>query len=207
MKKGMQVLMGLALVLGVVSVAESAVLDFESLRHDDDQIVEIGAVYEESGFRLTATAPDSSLAPSFATAGTELDYVFTGSTALINDNWEGTTILMRTDGGLFQMNSIDLAELFATGEPFTVTFTGLLGNGDSVFQTFNLDGLLGTETFVFDTDFTDLVAVSWLQGDYLFHQFDNIDVTPINAAPIPEPATLLLFGAGLLVVTAVGRRK
>lgn len=206
MKRSMQVLMCLALVLGAVCAAEATVIDFESLRHDDDQIVEHGAIYEENGFRLMASAPDSPLPPSFATAGTGLEGIYTGSTALINDNWEGTTVLTRMDGGLFRMNSIDLAELFAMDEPFEVTFAGLLDNGDTVFQSFTLDGLFGAETFTFDAAFTDLVAVSWQQGGDFFHQFDNIDVTPIGAAPVPEPATMLLFGAGLLVVAA-GRRR
>lgn len=196
MNKGMQLLTGVALLFGMACAAEAAVLDFESLRHDDDQIAAHGATYEEDGFRLTNTADD----PSFATFGTGMDGLFTGSTALFNDNWEGTTVLTRTDGGWFRLNSIALAELYPLEEPYAVTFTGLLGDGSTVSQSFTLDGLFGAETFTFDATFTNLVSVSWLQSDY-FHQFDNID-----ASPVPEPSTLLLFGAGLLAVAA-GRRK
>jgi len=197
MKKGTQLLMSALLMVGATCTAQAAVIDFESLAHNDDQIVDHGAIYEEEGFRLTNTAAD----PSFATYGTALDGWYVGSTALINDNAGGTTVLTSMDGGLFRMNSIALAELYAMEEPFSVTFTGLLSNGSTVSQVFSLDGLFGAETFAFDSAFTNLVSVSWLQSEY-FHQFDNIDVVPV-----PEPSTFFLFGAGLLSVAAVRRRR
>jgi len=175
--------------------AEAAVIDFESLAHNDDGVVEHGSSYEEDGFLLV----NASVYP-FATFGQQSGNVYSGSTALFNDNDNGETILTKADGGWFQLNSIALAELNPTGDSFSVTFTGWLHTGAAVTQTFSLDGLPGAQTFVFDDDFTQLTSVHWLNAA-AYHQFDDIDV-----APVPEPSTMLLFAAGLLTV-AVGRRK
>jgi len=182
--------------------SHAVVLNFESLLHNDDQIADHSAVYTESGFRFvnTATEEISGYAPMFSTLGSEF-YGFSGSTALFNNNFMGETVLSRVDSGLFNLHSISLAELYPIEEIYdTVTFTGAKANGSTVSQMFTLDSLYGAEDFSFSNEFKDLVAVSWLQSDY-FHQFDNIDV-----APVPEPSTLLLLGAGLIGVIA-GRKK
>lgn len=174
--------------------AEAAVIDFESLAHDEG-VVEHGSSYEENGFLLV----NASTYP-FITFGQQVVDVFSGSTALVNDNDDGETILTKADGGWFQLNSIALAELYPSGDSFSVTFTGLLYTGAAVTQTFSLDGLYGAQTFLFDDDFTQLISVSWLNSA-AYHQFDDIDV-----APVPEPSTMLLFASGLLTV-ASARRK
>lgn len=184
--------------------ARADVITFESLAHADGNIVEYGATYTEGGFLFTntATIEDSGLPPSFATFGSEF-YGYTGSTALFNDYYMGTTVLTRLDGGAFSFNSIDLAELYPMDDPsyaFDVTFNGLLANGSSVSQTVTLDNLTGVQNYVFGSAFGNVVSVNWAQGGDDFHQFDNV-----NAAPVPEPASLLLLSSGLL--TVVGLRK
>lgn len=185
-------------IFGLAMNAQAGIITFESLSHVDDQVVDHGSTFTENGFLFTniATEADSGFPPSLATLGTEA-YGFSGSTALFNDNFEGLTILTRTDNTAFSFNSIHLAELYATGDTFDVTFSAQREDGSSVFQTLTLDGLLGREKFIFGSDFSDVVAVSWAQGEYDFHQFDNVNV--------PEPMSMLLFGTGLIGL--LGARK
>lgn len=185
--------------------AQAVVVDFQSLAHDDDQVVDHGATYAEEGFLLTNTATEagSGFSPSLATTGTS-GYGYNGSTALFNDNWEGQTVLTRTDGGWFNILSITLSEFYdiePDSDPISVVFTGMLNSGATVTQTFTLDGVFGAEVFAFDEIFSNLVSVSWLQtADY--HQFDDIRV-----APVPEPSAVLLFASGLLTFAAARRNR
>nr|NJM04452.1 PEP-CTERM sorting domain-containing protein [Desulfobacula sp.] len=178
------------------SMAQAAILNFEDLYHDDDVFAEHGYSYTMDGFLLTNTS-----AFPFASLGTEV-YGYSGSTALLNDNYQGETILTRVDNGIFGLYSIALSELYPVDEdPIedSVLFRGLLADNSVVSQTFTLDGLTGAETFFFSPDFAQVVSVSWLQSEY-FHQFDNI-----QAVPVPESSSLLLIGLGLMV--AIGYRR
>lgn len=193
MKKIMTLILFLFLF---TSMAQAAILNFEDLYHDDAEFAEHGYSYEMDGFLLTNTSD----AP-FVSLGTGV-YGYSGSTALLNDNYLGETILTRVDNGIFGLYSIALSELYPVDEdPLedSVLFQGLLADNSVVSQTFTLDGLTGAETFFFSPKFAQVVSVSWLQSDY-FHQFDNI-----LAVPVPESSSLLLIGLGLMA--AIGYRR
>lgn len=146
------------------------VIDFESLKHDDDLIEHHGFFYEEDGFVLKNISEPH----PFATFGTK-ESRFSGSTALFNDTVDGVTILSAENNKSFDLDSIDLTELNGP-DVAKVTFKGELEKGGSVVQTFTLDGKsFEPETFTFSDDFDEVVSVQWTQVSP-FHQFDNITI-------------------------------
>lgn len=174
------------------------IIDFEFLVHNDDAILDHGATYTEDGYLLENLETEQ---PSFATYGMTASG-FTGSTSLINDNVQGVTRLSAVNGSLFSIYSIDVSELTdLNGATDSITFYGTNFNGGTVSQTFSIDGIFGSETFSFDSNFTDLAKVEWAQTDY-FVQFDNI-----TASPVPVPSSILLFGAVLTALAAAGKRR
>jgi len=70
----------------------------------------------------------------------------------------------------------------------------LLNSGLSFYTGKN--GLLNFEFYEFYTDFADMPDGKWNAGQF-----------SVIYAPIPEPATMALFGAGLLTVLSLGRRR
>lgn len=179
--------------------AHAAVIDFQSLEHVDNVNKDEGFTYSEDGFTLT----EENMNQGFHTFGT-LESRYSGSTALFNDTIGGVTKLVKDGGGVFDLNSIDLAELNGN-RVATVTFTGNLSGGGTVTQSFTLDGnAFAPETFSF-VGFTNLVSVTWGQ-DSPFHQFDNI-VLDENLAPVPVPASLPLVLTALAGLGFASRRK
>ncbi|MHC4414342.1 MAG: PEP-CTERM sorting domain-containing protein [Planctomycetota bacterium] len=131
----------------------------------------------------------------FATFGTQ-EGRYPGSTALFNNTIGGVITFERINGGAFDMESIDIANL-NNGGPVTVQFTGNLEGGGQVFGSYTTTGPTNIlETYVFPNAFTNLVSHVWTQ-DAPFHQFDNITI-------IPAPGVLALLGLGGL---AAGRRR
>ncbi|MEB3342748.1 S8 family serine peptidase [Okeania sp.] len=153
---------------------ETVVIDFESLKNEDSGYQNHGFNYEEDGFALN----NLSQPYPFAAFGT-LERRFSGSTALFNNTVNGITRLSATDNQAFDLVSIDITELNGSNVA-NVTFVGELEGGGTVTQTFTLDGnAFDPETFVFNDDFNQVVAVEWLQ-ESPYHQFDNITIETGN---------------------------
>ncbi len=185
----------IAIATGMGTTAQAlTVIDFQSLAQSGDSITTQGFSYTEDGYTLTNLNINSS---PFATFNTE-EPRYLGSTALYNDTVDGTTVLTKNDGDIFDLISIDLGELNQPFDSSKVTFFGTKADNSVISNTFNLNGVKGFQTFAF-TDFTNLVSTTWQQVSP-FHQFDNIVVSDITTKSVPEPASVL----GLLSFAALG---
>jgi len=208
MKTIIKLLYILICIFTFLPMANASTLTFENLMHEDDLFVDHGAAYTENGFVITnmATEAENGFPPSLASVGTRA-FEFSGSTALFNDNWGGPTVMTREGGGLFTLSSIALSELYiyddgpGVNPEFDVEFSGFFSDGSIISQTFTMDGLTGVEVFSFESEFTNLISVSWMQTQD-FYQFDDI-----KASPVPEPSSILLFGIGILFFAGSRRKK
>lgn len=201
-----------ALMLTVVAggKADAVVIDFQALEHTgtgQQALPGTGKFYTEKGFNFDSSAPVF----NFATWGTNSGN-YLGSTALWNGDGTGSTgitTITRAGGGAFDLNSIDIGELFlsSAGIP-SVTFNAVFSGGGTTSASFTADGFRATgdlssfQTLTF-TGFDDIVSVSWLQVSP-FIQFDNVT---IDSAEVSEPGTLLPFAAGLLGFFGLLRRE
>lgn len=177
------------------------VIDFQSLAQSGGGSSGQGFSYTEDGYTLTNTTQ-----PHVFVSLNTGDFRYLGSTALFNNAVNGTTVLTKNDGAIFDLISIDLGELYEPFDSSTVTFVGKKTDNSTISNTFSLDGIKGFQTFNF-TDFTNLVSANWLQIPP-FHQFDNIVVSDSTTKSVPEPASLMgILGLGAFGITSVRKRK
>ena len=165
------------LSLAEATSAQAVIIDFESLASPGSSFTFV-ATYSEDGFTLVnETDPSSDFAFGSPQSG-NADF-YEGSAALVNNSYDGITVMTRDDGGTFGVRSIDLAELRPLGlSPRVVPFTGTRADGSTVSVTFTTDGIAGFQTFTFE-GFSGLTSLSWVQIDP-FHQFDDIALDPFD---------------------------
>ncbi len=127
------------------------------------------------------------------------------------DSWTNTSndsvwTLTQQNGNAFSLNSFDFASGYTdfSQQASMLTLTGTKSDASIVTNVFNLSG--GSfQTLQASPDFTNLTSVSFdAFGTNNRAAYDNIVV---DAAGVPEPASLVLLGAGLLGGVAVRARR
>lgn len=190
--------------------ASIVTIDFESRQHSGTGANTI-ATYEEDGFKISGEVGTSN---AFGTWGTSSDH-FAGSTGMFGNVALHIT-LARADGGVFDLNTVDISHLFDTNvgnDRFVITFVGQRADSTTATQVINEPRFFGFQTRSL-SGFNDLVSVTWDQSAFgsVPHQFDNISLAiPSPPPPVPEPTTLsiwsLLVGIGIVAGYRRGRRK
>lgn len=126
-----------------------------------------------------------------------------GGAALLNWTGGGTTTVRRTDGGLFSLASLDLADAYDNGAPNDVLFTFFDGVSTTT-ELFAIDRLKGLQTALFDRG--SLEWFSYRSGASGV-QIDNVRVAAPVVSAVPEPATWAMMILGLGGVGAVLRTR
>ncbi len=182
-----------ALTTLAAAPAQAVILTFENLAVNNNSNVlnNVGTSYTDQNFTVSQVGSQSQ---PFAVWSTQSSR-YPGSTALVNGTGGGSIRLTQVGDLPFTLSSIDLANIFNDATSTPVTFTGLTANNTNVSQTFTTSAP-GLTTFNFNSSFTNLVSVDWVQATP-FHQFDNINVSAASTA-VPEPFTVLgtIFGVG-----------
>lgn len=104
-----------------------------------------------------------------------------GGAAVFNNYGFTTTTMAREDGGMFDLRSVDLADVYNQGTISTVAFTFHYLSGGSSSVEVELDGLPGAQTVQFNQ--RRLSHVSWqtvATSSNGWSQFDNVNVTPLR---------------------------
>jgi hypothetical protein len=133
-----------------------------------------------------------------------------GGATLMSNLMSRTTRVTRTDSGLFDLVSIDMADFFNTGQLTWVRFDFTDASGAQSSEIRSLDTLKGLETLNFGKsnlksfDFTYLVNRT--PGSPGWGQFDNVAVN-FATAGVPEPTSWALMILGFGGVGATLRRR
>jgi len=196
-----RILVGLAVGLFIFSVVSSAnavplTMNFDSVAHGTD--IANGGTYIENGMKITSFSDYSQI-------GSPLS----DPTNLFNNNgfyFHGTNQYIKfemVDGSSFNLLNFDLATNGFTPRwlktSYSPTTNITLPNTPTTYSTIIFSGPEYTNITWFS------VHTAWYATE-----LDNITIdTNTSPAPVPEPATMFLFGTGLagLVRTKLRRKK
>ncbi len=199
--------MSTGLLLAAASVAQAVVIDFNEFAFDaPPAIVNIGSAFSADGFDFAAEFAFVVPAPADFRVASRTDawQADPGFATIVMTDYPVRVTLTRAGGGAFDFSSIDLADSANVGVDRHVRFTFNYAGGGSDSEVVILDELPGLQTFVFNKANLGSVQMRGVEsfvGEFPWYQFDNV-----NATPVPEPASWLLIGLGLLSLRAVSGR-
>ena len=170
-----------AVALGTASVAQAAIIDFDTpvtIGIDNDTGI---ATYSEDGFALTGLAGGFGTIDGLGTARSPGLVLFVGN----------TISLMAVNGGVFSFNGLDAGTLDG-GMATMLQLTGRFGGITTFTSTVNLAELASFNFSALDLNELRLSA----SADVVL---DNLLVDGTAAIPEPGTAAMLLLGVGALI--------
>lgn len=203
-------LLALSFLFGGAALAAPVTLGFDELPTTGHSTY-IDNSYVNSGFSVSTNAP------GFFVWG-EDSPGYLGSAALMAWGYAGSVpgmpaqiSVQRSDGGLFKLESIALANPLGH---FPVVFSAYDAAG-ALLADFTVEATQISNQFTtvdFGGLFDGVARVSWYQGmsDAQVHEFDNLvlEALPLQPGTVPEPGTLALAGLSLgALALRRGRRR
>nr|WP_320012195.1 PEP-CTERM sorting domain-containing protein [uncultured Desulfobulbus sp.] len=204
------VTLGLVLTAGVFASAQAdTIIDNNTYGYYNDNLGNIDSL----GITDDTTVAYST-APDWSSAATDLGDWLT-SPGSLNSNWSATAVLIPSTWSVYEETAV-IYEINAgvTGLSNVIAKFGV-DNGLFVW----LDGQYlygwrssgGSTQWEYSLDLGTLSAgthyLQLLREDHGGATGFDIEVTADASSPVPEPATMLLFGAGIAGLSAVGRKK
>lgn len=203
MKKFLLLLCGAFFIFGMVGSVNALTIDFEEWNLGSGQ-------YDPpDNFVLTSQGFSFVNGPNYNSIADMHLYGPTNGFSVSSTHelaTHGDLIAMESANGAFDLNFFSAGSNWVEG---TLTVWGTYADSTTTSQAFALNGVRDMETFALDSTFSNLVSVNWLHsGQNLTQGLFNIDDIVVNEnAPVPEPATMLLFGIGLMGLAGISRRK
>lgn len=125
---------------------------------------------------------------------------------LTNGITDGTGALWFDDNGSSVGSFFSFANpVNAFGLDITTSLDSIVGIGGSVSDSLSLSADTPTFWGVIDLDGISSLSFTPTGGPNI--AFDSASYGSVGSNPVPEPATMLLFGIGLLGLAGVNRRK
>ena len=187
----------------------NVVVNFNSLNATDGTgVVYVNNGYTESGFQFTGFGAAPGAPDEFAAYGPDAG-IASGPALTLNDPAPSFVDITRVGGGAFSMQSLRLGSFdFATTN---VSLIGSLVGGGTMTEACPMLSATGAFSTCALTQFagfsfTSMRLASTNQFGEAYVFMDDLTFTPA-ATTTPEPATIALFGAGLLAVGAAARRR
>ncbi len=206
-------------LLFVVGTANAFLIDFTSdvyLPIENVNVLDTFSTITSSGLEVILDGNGDALtfnsfeAPGAFTAADGAEFAGLGDgIGLVDDEIGGTEVLTVSFAPSVKLNSIYLLDLFVNGSEFEVAQFDITSDGgvvdtSGIFGVGNNIGFVSWSTLGLNSVLTIDFTASSIFIDQTDFALAGLDV---DVAPVPEPATMLLFGTGLAGLAGVARRR